>query len=101
MFCPWAAVVALKALCKFDGYVQVHSFHLLFCWFSDLTHLLPQEMRLSGYEYEGQSLEKTPAPATLLFPGLLAEQHQGCHPQVRSIPRPSDIRRTFSQVSGT
>ncbi len=91
----------LEGVVQLDGYVQVHSFHLLFFAFADLTHLLPPEMRLSGYEYEGQSLEKAPAPATLLFPGLLAEQDQRDHPQLRSIPRPSAIRRTFSQVSGT
>ncbi len=40
----------LEGVVKFDGDVQVHSFHLLFCWLADLAHLLPQEVSISGYE---------------------------------------------------
>ena len=51
MFWPWAAVSRLEAVVQLDGYVQIHSLHLLWFGLLDCPHLLPSEVRISGYEY--------------------------------------------------
>ena len=46
MFSPWAAVAALKALCRLTFDVQVHALHLVLVF--QLPHLLPAPVELRG-----------------------------------------------------
>jgi hypothetical protein len=49
---------------QFDGYVQIHSFHLYFFSLADPPHLLSSEMSLYGFEYLPPVLPEAPGGRT-------------------------------------